>query len=400
MTNYFNSKNKELCCGCRGCEQICPQKCISMDTDSEGFIYPVIDKEKCIDCKLCEKVCPIKDGGYENNEGVLDKPKAYGGYNRNINIIEKSTSGGAFTAIINSFFSEKIIVFGAGFNENLVVKHFCANSMKDVEKLRGSKYVQSDIQDSYLKIREFLKEGKKVLFSGTPCQVAGLKSFLQIDYDNLFCVDIVCHGVPSPKVFELYKKYLEEKNNSKLIEINFRDKSKRDWHMPFVTHKYSNGKSKKEVHSDDDFIIGFYKDYYVRPICHKCPFTKVKRVSDITIADLWGVEQINSKLNNSRGTSLILLNTKKAINIKANLSNYLELEVIDIEKAIEFNPQLKHPTQPNQNRDKFMNDLNNEYNFNELRKKYLKKRPLLKRIISRTIDKKTKYKIKRFFKLS
>ncbi|WP_290061197.1 Coenzyme F420 hydrogenase/dehydrogenase, beta subunit C-terminal domain [Paraclostridium bifermentans] len=399
MTNYFTYGDKELCCGCRGCEQICPKKCISMNMDKEGFIYPIVEKENCIDCKLCEKVCPIKGGGYKNKE-VLNSPEAYGGYNKNKNVLEKSTSGGAFTAIINSFFSEDIIVYGAAFNEDLVVKHFCAKNIKEVEKLRGSKYVQSDVQDSYSKIRAFLRDGKKVLFSGTPCQVAGLKSFLQVDYENLFCVDIVCHGVPSPKVFELYKKHLEEKNKMKLLEINFRDKSQKGWHTSFVSHKYSNGKIKKEIHCDDDFIIGFYKDYYVRPICHKCPFTKTKRVSDITIADFWGVEQINPELNNMRGTSLILLNTKKAVDIKLNLINFLELETINLEKAIEFNPQLKHPTNPNENRSKFMNDLSNGYSFNELKKKYLKKRILIKRIISRTIDKKTKYKIKKILRLN
>ncbi|MGB7604379.1 MAG: Coenzyme F420 hydrogenase/dehydrogenase, beta subunit C-terminal domain [Lutisporaceae bacterium] len=398
MTSYFQSGGKNLCCGCRGCEQICPTKAIEMTQDNEGFLYPYINIEKCINCGMCEKVCPIKDGGYKNKD-VLINPEVYGAYNKDEHILSESTSGGAFTAIIDSFFEDDIVVFGAEYDDNLVVRHTFIEEKRSINKFRGSKYVQSDLGYSYSKVKEFLANRKKILFSGTPCQVAGLKSFLGTDDENLLCVDIVCHGVPSPKVFELYKKYLEEKNESNLVEVNFRDKSKKGWSTPFVSHIYDNGIRKYEVHSDDEFIIGFYKNYYIRPICHSCPFAKVPRVSDITIADFWGVEEINPEFKNNRGTSLILINTLKAKGLYNKLEEYLILEETCLKDAAKYNPQLSHSTTFNPLREQFMDDMINGVDFVVLRKKYLKKRHYFKRLISKMLDKKLKSRIKKILRV-
>ncbi|MGL5640708.1 MAG: Coenzyme F420 hydrogenase/dehydrogenase, beta subunit C-terminal domain [Paraclostridium sp.] len=395
MTNYFTCKDKQLCCGCRGCEQICPQKCISMEMDTEGFIYPIIDKTKCIGCKLCENVCPIKDGGYENKD-VLDNIQVYGGYNKDEDILEKSTSGGIFSSIVESVFNKKTIVFGAEFDEKLNVRHSYIKEKINLDKFRGSKYVQSDLKDSYTNIKKFLNDDNKVIFSGTPCQVAGLKSFLKVDYDNLICIDIVCHGVPSPKVFKMYKEYLEKKYKSDIKSINFRDKSIKGWDTPYMTIDFNSGKKITNIGYDDYFSMGFYKKLYQRPVCHKCPFTKTKRVSDVTIADFWGVEDINNKIKNNKGTSLVIFNSKKSLNILEKIKDTTLLERVDLKEAIKFNPQLVSCTNPNEQRNEFMMDLNNGYDFNMLRKKYLKKRALMKRIASKMINKSTKQQIKKF----
>lgn len=195
MSVYFDEYNKKLCCGCRGCEQVCPVDAIQMIEDVEGFLYPHIDKDMCINCEKCKVVCPIKDGGYKNSSAYV-VPKVYGGYNKKEEILKNSTSGGLFTAIVESIYTnDEINVCGAHYDENLTVKHVLVNNKKLLSSLRGSKYVQSDIGSSYFVIKELLKTGQQVIFSGTPCQVAGLKAFLEKDYDNLLCIDIVCQGV-------------------------------------------------------------------------------------------------------------------------------------------------------------------------------------------------------------
>lgn len=399
MANFFQEGNKEFCCGCRACEQICPTNCIDMKVDEEGFLYPIIDKDKCIKCEMCEKVCPIRDGGY-SNINAFKSPEVCAAYHKDDEVLYKSTSGGAFTAIAQAFCVENYVIFGAGFDEYQVVRHFYITDKKDLDMFRGSKYVQSDIGYSFNKVKSFLKEGKNVLFTGNPCQVAGLKSFLKKDYENLLCVDFVCHGVPSPKVFEQYKNYLEQKYKSKVTSINFRDKNKKNWKLPYMTIYFENGTKVNDVHSDNIFILGFYNSYYIRPVCHNCPFTKTPRVSDITIADFWGIEEISPQFANDKGTSLILINTNKGREVFKNMKQYLTYESADLKQAIRFNPQLCRPSQNNQMRKSFMRDFSNGMNFNDIKRKYLKRRPFVKRLISSTVNRKTKNMIKRILRMN
>jgi len=398
MTVYFEKNDKNLCCGCRGCEQICPNNCITMKQDQEGFIYPIIDRENCINCGLCEKVCPIRDDGY-NNINAFNEPIVYAAYHKDEGIVEKSTSGGAFTSIVQAFCDEDYVIFGASFDENLVVQHTFVTDKSDINKFRGSKYIQSDMGDCFEKARKFLNEGKKVLFTGTPCQIAGLNTFLGKDYNNLLCVDMVCHGVPSPKVFELYKKHLSQKYKQAVKSIDFRDKSKKNWTFPYMTISFKGGKKVQGTHSDNDFITGFYKSYYIRPVCHSCHFTKIPRVSDITIADFWGIEDIKPKFYNKKGTSLILINTESGINVSNNMTQYLIWEIANINDAIKYNPQLNRPADLNAMRSYFMSDLKSGMEFSILRKKYLKRRPLLKRVISRVLNRNSKNKIKKILRI-
>ena len=218
-------KDKSKCCGCSACVNICPNNAISMDIDDDGFKYPIVDVGKCINCGLCEKACPYNNEYIKKN--IYDKSIAYGGWNNDDEIRKKSTSGGIFSAISKYILNNNGVVCGAIYNEKFEVVHEIIDNIDDLEKIYGSKYVQSDLKDNFRRIKKYLNDGRLVLFSGTPCQVSGLNSFLVKEYENLYTCDIVCHGVPSPKVFEKYKRELEEANNSEILNINFRDKVSR-----------------------------------------------------------------------------------------------------------------------------------------------------------------------------
>lgn len=400
MGNYFNDKCKELCCGCRGCEQICLQKCIQMLSDKEGFIYPIIDDEQCIQCGMCVEVCPIKEGGYFN-EGVLEHPIVYAVYHKNETVLSNSTSGGAFTSIAQAFCDNDYVIFGAGYDKDMCVRHSSITDIKDINKFRGSKYVQSDTGSSFIEVKKYLNEGKKVLFSGTPCQVAGLKAFLVKDYENLLCMDFVCHGVPSPKIFEMYKNYLSEIYKSPVAKLNFRDKNKRGWITPYMVIEFENGRILKNVHSDNTFIIGFYKGLYNRPVCHACPFTKTPRVADVTMADFWGIEEINPEFynKNKKGTSLVLVNTIKGNYYFDQSKTYIETSQECLENAKRFNSQLYRPSKTSSSRVQFMDDVQ-KMEFKHIKNAYLRPRPLVKRIISLLLNKNTKRKIKKILKVN
>lgn len=215
-------KDKTKCCGCSSCVNTCPNNAISFNIDNNGFKYPIVDIGACINCGLCEKVCPYNSEYVKKD--VYEKSIAYGGWNTDDVVRKNSTSGGIFSAISKFILENNGVICGAIYNEKLEVVHEIVDNIKDLEKIYGSKYVQSDMKDNYKKIREYLNNGRLVLFSGTPCQVEGLNSFLGNEFENLYTCDIVCHGVPSPKVFKKYKEELEERHNSEIININFRDK--------------------------------------------------------------------------------------------------------------------------------------------------------------------------------
>lgn len=217
--------DKSRCCGCSACMNICPNNAIKMKIDNKGFKYPIVDDEKCVNCGLCDKVCPYNNE-YTKKE-IYNKSVAYGGWNNNDEIRKNSTSGGIFSAISKYVLDNNGLICGAIYDDNLKVIHEIVDNIENLKKINGSKYVQSDMKDNFKKIKKYLEDGKLVLFSGTPCQVSGLNSFLGKEYENLYTCDIVCHGVPSPKVFEKYKKELEKAKNSEIININFRDKESR-----------------------------------------------------------------------------------------------------------------------------------------------------------------------------
>ncbi|AOR24582.1 Coenzyme F420 hydrogenase/dehydrogenase, beta subunit C-terminal domain [Clostridium taeniosporum] len=370
----ISKETKYDCCGCNACVQICPTQCISMTVDEEGFKYPQIMKDKCIGCNKCEKVCPIIQQKNKNSTYSDSKPKTIGGWHKNEEVRKKSSSGGAFTLLAEFVLKNKGIVFGAGFNENLEVNHMSVEKIEELDKLRGSKYVQSDIKDTYLRVEENLKNGRIVLFVGTPCQCAGLDSFLRKDYDKLYKCDFICHGVPSPLVFEKYKLYLEEKYNDKIIEFKFRNKEKgwRDLGQMGTIIKFKSGIIIKNIPAYKDFYMnGFLTDLYLRPSCHDCNFKSIpKYYSDYTIADFWGVKTMYPEIYDKKGTSLMLINTNKGINLFDELKKDFYNVECNIDIAVKRNPSLLKSSYVSEYREIFFKDINTR-SFESLAHKYM-----------------------------
>lgn len=385
----FNNK----CTGCQACKEICPKKGITMVEDKEGFLYPQ-KNNNCVECELCKKVCPL------NNEipklNIIQE--VYAGIYKDNQILNKSSSGGAFTAICNSFCDDNYVIFGAKFDKDFNVVHGYIKDIKEIDIFRKSKYVQSDVKNSYTRAEQFLKSGKKVLFSGTPCQIAGLRSFLRNKaYENLLCVDVVCHGVPSAKVWGKYIKFVQEKYNSKIKSINFREKTYNNnkWNSKNIQIILENNKKILENNIKNDYLRGYHNRLFYRLSCKECKFANPNRISDITIGDCWGIDKVNNKLDVHRGVSLIVVNSKKGKDILNNLSNYMYLNKLDLNFAIQENETFRQPTKFHKNRDKFYKNIE-KFNFSKLIKKYTKEN--YKIIIKRKLAKIIPTKIKNYIK--
>lgn len=363
-------KNKVNCCGCHACYSICPVKAIKMERDEKGFEYPVVDKEKCINCGLCEKACPIINN--KNSDKTKKDIKAYACMNKDLQTRMKSSSGGIFTLIAEDILSLNGVVFGASFNENFEVVHSYIEKKEDIYKFQGSKYVQSKIGDTYKKAKEFLESDRYVLFTGTPCQIEGLYQYLQKDYDKLYTQDLICHGVPSPKV---WNKYLEEKNekykgNPK--EISFREKEKSGWQNFGMKIEYQNDIYLSK-HSEDVYMKAFLRDICLRDSCYNCNFKKKVRNSDITLADFWGIGNIDKELNDDKGTSLVIINSKDGQDLFEKVKENLIYKVVDFEEAIKYNPNMTKSAKIQNKRKSFFNNLEDN-DLKNLVKKYTKKK--------------------------
>ena len=362
-------RDKKDCCGCSACVQKCPKQCISLKEDEEGFLYPVVEIETCIDCGLCEKVCPVLHQGEER------KPlKIYAAKNQNEEIRKQSSSGGVFTLLAEEVIKEGGVVFGARFDEEWEVKHDFTETMEGLGAFRGSKYVQSRIEDNFQKVEAFLKQGRKVLFSGTPCQVAGLKRFLRKEYDNLLTVDFVCHGVPSPGVWRRYLKetklnIYKNKRNVDIENISFRDKQI-GWKKYCFSLKYSelgvDGEKKTnayvELARNNIYMKGFLADLYLRPSCYACPAKCGKSDSDITIGDLWGAPFILGQ-DDDKGTSLVFINEDISY-LKNNLS--LWAKEIDYSSVLVYNPSIVHSIKKSVKRHLFYTKLKKTESLNSI----------------------------------
>lgn len=376
--------NKKICSGCHACCSICPKHCIEMIPDSEGFYYPETDEQKCIDCKMCKRVCPIL------NEHTGNKGRAYACINKDENVRIKSSSGGIFTLIAEDVLRLGGVVFGAAFDDELNVYHTDIKSSDDLEKLRGSKYLQSRIGDAYKKAKEYLDKGQTVLFTGTPCQISGLKSYLGKEYDNLITLDFICHGAPSPQVWQKYLEYLSLIENKKInrnYKPEFRDKST-GWQKFSMSVFFEGGKRHTQTLSDDLYMKAFLKDLILRPSCYNCHSKSLERESDITLADFWGIENILPEMFDNKGTSLVLINSLKGQKMFDIISDKMRYKAVDINEAVKYNTAAYKSCAENKNRDKFMNEITAE-NFDKVVKKYTKqnfiKRCLvkIKRIIKR-----------------
>lgn len=331
-------KDKSACCGCTACASICTHDAITMQPDVMGFFYPVVDKEKCIDCGLCEKVCAFND--HYDTSLNLPKPDAYAARHKDINEVETSRSGAAFIAISDYVLENGGVVYGAGYRDHFRVVHKRATTKAERNEFKGSKYVQSDLGDVFRQVKKDLKDGLTVLFSGTPCQTAGLNSYIGKKLrDHLILVDIVCHGVPGPCIWRDYIAYLEKKQGDKICWVNFRDKQAFGWTAHKEMFKFVNGGGKMS------FTYLFYQHIMFRPSCGKCHFANTKRPSDITLADFWGWEKTDPNINkDDKGVSLILVNTEKGREIFEAIKDRMTVIPANLEDCLQ--PNLQHPSVP------------------------------------------------------
>lgn len=334
-----NISDVNYCCGCSACIFKCPKKCISIKEDENGFYVAHCNNDLCINCGICLKICPIIEKRYCNKK----TNDVYIAVSKNNEFYNKSSSGGIFSTLSEYILKKNGVVFGCGVDDNLVPKHMVVKNINELESIRRSKYVQSYMDNSYLKVKAFLNKNKRVLFAGTPCQISGLKNYLNKEYDNLFTIDLICHGVPSKKMFLNNIKYMENKLNIKIKSYEFR-------------LKYGDNKYYKAIYKDinDNMIVKtYYKDPYysafydccsLNEICYSCPYANEDRVGDITIGDFeWG-KRYHSLFNNYMDVSCVLVNNKKGKLLFKEIENELICEKTKWEYILEKNLNLIRPT--------------------------------------------------------
>lgn len=344
------SGRAEQCCGCTACEKICGYKAISMQENSKGFLEPVVDQDRCVNCGLCEKVCPLRQ-----KIGVSEtdfKQGYYAAKRKSDKLRKQSQSGGAFSAVAEEILNRNGCIYGVVLNDELDAVYDRIVSRKHLGKLKGSKYVQASVGNTYLQVKSDLESGKWVLFSGTPCHIHGLKVFLEkrhINTDRLVVVDLICHGVPSPKIYREYRRFFSEMHGKKRVtNFNFRDKSF-GWHGHVAI--VSLGR-KKFV--NNDFIRYFYSHLGLRDSCYTCHYANFNRQGDLTIGDCWGIEKFAPEFDDGKGCSLVLTNTCKGQNLWSVIEH--EFEVLKIEREQSIQPNLLHPTEAPEEMELFWKD--------------------------------------------
>lgn len=368
----INIQNKVDCCGCNACGDACPKQAITFKTDNEGFWYPEVDMEKCIDCGLCEKVCPIINVR-ELKKNDLPESICYAAEHKNLEVVFDSTSGGLFSAFADIMYKSGGYVGGAVFNEDFKsVRQFISNDKKDLPRLRSSKYLQSSLEGFYSQVRDLLKAGEKVLVCGSPCQMAALRAFLRKDYDNLIIADYICRGINSPKVWGKYIDSFEERYGHKVVYAKAKSK---EYGWRNLTQKIilDDGKSYYETKTQSNFTKGYLQTgVYCRPSCYDCKFKGYPRISDITLADFWGIEKVNTSMEKNLGTSLVMINSKKGERffetVKGRI-NYVQVPFNSIEAG---NRSLNLSVDPPKvDRKQFFADLDN-MTFLQIADKYIK----------------------------
>lgn len=363
--------DKSQCCGCNACGDVCPQNAISFKIDFEGFWYPSVNLDKCVNCGLCDKVCPIiNSDSLKKND--FEPSESYAAQHKNIESLFDSTSGSAFSAFAEKMYKMKGYVGGAIFNDDYSVSQFISNDKKDLNILRNSKYVQSNAEGFYTKVKQILDIGEKVLVCGLPCQMAALKAFLKKDYDNLLIIDLVCLGVNSPKILRGYLDYLEEKYKSKIIYFKAKNKEL-GWRQLTTKVVFENGEVLYDTKETSYFTNGFVSTHaFSRPSCYSCKFKGWPRIADISIADLWGAEKIVGKdLDNDLGTSLILINSRKGKQYYESMKDSFKEKNISLDSAIKDNPAILYSIPyPKFDRNTFFQDFNS-LKFYEFAQKYI-----------------------------
>ena len=367
---------KTKCTGCHACYSACPKNAITMRQDNMGFLYPQIDDDKCVDCGLCKASCPVLTSQYEKRE-----PISYACFNKNESERMKSSSGGIFVLLASMIIQKGGVVFGAGFDKDFNVCHKFIDNENDIEQFMGSKYVQSTIGDTYKKAKEFLESDRYVLFSGTPCQIEGLKSYLKRDFEKLYTQDIICHGVPSPKAWQKYLEYQREKHGEDISLVSFRNKEsgKSRIKVSFNTEKYYAKPAK------DTFMLAFSKSICLRNSCYICDFKKANRNSDITIADFWGIDKVLPEINDNKGISLVIANTEKGKKLFDSIKEHTVSREVNLTSAVKYNPAFGKSAEKCENAEQFSQNID-KMPFDKLVKKYVPKTPFLLKVIYKAVD--------------
>ncbi len=355
MIAFMKIDKKEDCYGCRACEQICPNDCISMIEDAEGFIYPFVDENKCNECGLCVKHCP-KTNNTIFDGSQLKEPEVFAAKLKNEQVLLRSSSGGMFSAIAELVIEKGGVVFGCALDKNLIAKHICVENKADLEGLRGSKYVQSDLNSSYLKARDYLIEGRRVFFTGTPCQISGLKAFLGKGSNNLLTADLVCHGTPSQKLFSKYLDWLQNKLGEQILTYEFRNKDRIGWGLGY---KAATRTKSKYSHGDfDPYYSAFLKAETYRYTCYSCKYATTVREGDFTLADYWGIDLCHSKFYTNKGVSLLLINSLKGQDFFEELKEKIDYIPSKLEYAKINNGNLERPSKKPYIRDFIYTEIN------------------------------------------
>lgn len=381
--------DKHLCCGCSACSQRCPKQCITMQEDSEGFLYPVVNQQQCINCGICEKVCPVI-----NNTKALNPQQVIAAQNKNENQRKESSSGGIFIAVAEKIIEKGGVVFGCDYDNNWETYHHKAETLEELIPLMRSKYIQSRIGNTFNETEQLLKQNRPVLFVGTPCQISGLTRFLHKDYPNLITLDFICHGAPSPGVWRSYLKEnilstLTNHDITNISGINFREKDGYGWKKyGFIIKDKTDTPIISEIATNNLFIKGFLSNIYLRPSCYQCPVKGGRSTSDLTIADYWCIDQIlPDYYDDDIGISSVFINTEKGgklvaqLNIKSMQASFTDT----IEKNKSYYISVNEPRR----RSIFFKEMNRGKGFNKALEQYYKKSTLrkLKDIVKRIIYK-------------
>lgn len=346
MIKYIQTHNPSDCCGCRACEQVCAHKALRFEEDKEGFLYPALDASLCVDCGLCGKVCPMmQPEKVQHEEGT-----AYVAQNLKQEDLKTSSSGGGFVAIAKFVLAQQGVVYGAAYQDGPVVAHERVDNISGLERLKGSKYVQSDTRNVYTQIKKDLRDGRWVYFTGTPCQVAGLRLFLRKEYENLITSDLICHGTPSPRIFQNTVEHIEKKMDADFEDYSFRDKRVRGWSCSSSSSSYKNHATGKEIYLNyskdmEAYFKAFISGHLMRMNCYKCPFANSHRCGDITLADFWGVRKKMPDFPNiHKGVSLLIVNSVKGERLFGQIKDDFYVRSVSMEDAIETNANLRQPT--------------------------------------------------------
>lgn len=340
--------DKAQCCGCTACVNICPKNCIKMKEDNEGFLYPEVNEKECIHCGLCTETCPII-----NKIDYLNSTVAIASYHNNEKIRLQSSSGGLFSAIAEYILENNGVVFGAAFDYNFHVRHIYIDNIRDLNVLRGSKYVQSDLGEVFKEVKNFILNGRIVLFSGTECQIEGLKKYLgKLDNELLYTIDILCHGVPNDKLWIKYLKWQEKNHKAQIVQTFFRHK-KYGWKKYAILLEFSNNIAYEKINNKDAFFNLFLGNICLRPSCHQCKFKNISRASDITLGDCWKVETHSPEMDDDKGTSVVLIHSEKGMRLYNAIKAETTSKLIDIKDAIPSDAESLNSAVPHMNRGKF-----------------------------------------------